>query len=100
MAMDFEEVKAIVLGNSLGDDVTFYDYSKGFLIKDDGVLTGREQIMFLINELMESYVDINESQRVDNYKIRDVLIKFANSKNAMRRDMTVEKIVDEFMENN
>lgn len=30
--------------------------------------------------------------------VRDILIKFANSKNAMRRDMTVEQIVDEFME--
>lgn len=28
---------------------------------------------------------------------RDILIKFANSKNAMRRDMTAEQIVDEFM---
>lgn len=31
-------------------------------------------------------------------QVRDILIKFANSKNAMRRDMTVEHIVDEFME--
>lgn len=31
-------------------------------------------------------------------KVREILIKFANSKNAMRRDMTVEQIVDEFME--
>ena len=29
---------------------------------------------------------------------REILIKFANSKNAMRRDMTVEQIVDYFME--
>lgn len=31
-------------------------------------------------------------------QVRDILIKFANSKNAMRRDMTVEQIVDYFME--
>ena len=31
-------------------------------------------------------------------QVRDILIKFANSKNAMRRDMTAEQIVDEFME--
>lgn len=31
-------------------------------------------------------------------EVREILIKFANSKNAMRRDMTVEQIVDEFME--
>lgn len=31
-------------------------------------------------------------------QVRDILIKFANSENAMRRDMTVEQIVDEFME--
>lgn len=33
-------------------------------------------------------------------KIREILIKFAKSKNAMRRDMSVEQIVDEFMNNN
>ena len=32
--------------------------------------------------------------------VRKILIKFANSKNAMRRDMTAEQIVDEFMNNN
>lgn len=31
-------------------------------------------------------------------QVRDILIKFANSDNAMRRDMSVEQIVDEFME--
>lgn len=31
-------------------------------------------------------------------KVREILIKFANSKNVMRRDMTAEEIVDEFME--
>ena len=31
-------------------------------------------------------------------QVREILIKFANSKNAMRRDMTAEHIVDEFME--
>ena len=31
-------------------------------------------------------------------QVREILIKFANSKNAMRRDMTVEQIVDYFME--
>lgn len=31
-------------------------------------------------------------------QVRDILIKFANSENAMRRDMTVEQIVDEFIE--
>lgn len=31
-------------------------------------------------------------------QVRAILIKFANSENAMRRDMTAEQIVDEFME--
>lgn len=31
-------------------------------------------------------------------QMRDILIKFANFRNAMRRDMTVEQIVDDFME--
>lgn len=33
-------------------------------------------------------------------QVRDILIKFANSENVMRRDMTSEQIVDEFMNNN
>ena len=33
-----------------------------------------------------------------DYQVRDILIKFANSKNAMRRDMEAERIVDKFME--
>lgn len=33
-------------------------------------------------------------------QVREILIKFANSKNAMRRDMTVEQIVDEFINHN
>lgn len=31
-------------------------------------------------------------------QVRAILIKFANSENATRRDMTIEQIVDEFME--
>ena len=30
-------------------------------------------------------------------QVREILINFANSKNAMRRDMKAEQIVDEFM---
>lgn len=39
-----------------------------------------------------TFVGYYESQ------VREILIKFANSKNAMRRDMTAEQIVDEFTE--
>lgn len=42
--------------------------------------------------------DISAGEYYDREKVRDILIKFANSKNAMRRDMTVEQIVDKFME--
>lgn len=31
-------------------------------------------------------------------QVREILVKFANSDNAMRRDMSVGQIVDEFME--
>lgn len=31
-------------------------------------------------------------------QVREILSKFANAKNAMRRDMPVDEIVDEFME--
>lgn len=45
------------------------------------------------------YVDPSgEHEYYTTGKVRDILIKFANSNNAMRRDMTVEQIVDEFME--
>ena len=39
-----------------------------------------------------TFVGYNKAQ------VREILVKFANSKNAMRRDMTVEHIVDKFME--
>ena len=55
--------------------------------------------MFLINELIENYVDMNV-KNMGYIETRDVLIEFANSKNVMRRDMTVEQIVDEFLGNN
>lgn len=42
----------------------------------------------------KAYIVANEQQE----QVREILIKFANSKNAMRRDMTVEQIVDEFIE--
>ena len=34
----------------------------------------------------------------DRETVREIVIKFANSENAMRRDMPTEQIVDEFME--
>lgn len=40
----------------------------------------------------ETFVGYTETQ------VRKILVRFANSKNAMRRDLTVEQIVDEFME--
>lgn len=100
MAMNFEEVKSIVLGNSLGYDFVGGDDGKDFLIEDDGVLTGREQLMFLVNELVENYDDTKSTKLTNHNDTREILIKFANSKNAMRRDMTVEQIVDEFLESN
>ena len=42
--------------------------------------------------------DISAGEYYDREKVRELLIKFANSENAMRRDMTAEQIVDEFME--
>lgn len=42
--------------------------------------------------------DMAAGEYYDREKVRDVLIKFANSENAMRRDMTAQQIVDEFME--
>ena len=40
----------------------------------------------------ETFVGYTETQ------VRKILIKLLNSKNAMRRDMTAEQVVDEFME--
>lgn len=42
--------------------------------------------------------DMAAGEYYDREKVREVLIKFANSENAMRRDMPAEQIVDEFME--
>lgn len=61
--MKFEEVKSIVLGNSLGYDFIGGDDGKAFLIEDDGVLTGREQLSFLLSELKENYLpDVEMTQ--------------------------------------
>nr|DAD70537.1 MAG TPA: hypothetical protein [Siphoviridae sp. ctcPV5] len=43
---------------------------------------------------------LHEHDFYTSEQMRDNLIKFANSENAMRSDMTVEQIVDEFMNNN
>lgn len=99
MAMSFEKVKEIIMGETLGEDFNINEYCSIFIVKDDGVLTGREQLMFLIDELIENYVNMNV-KKMGYIETREVLIEFANSKNAMRRDMTVEQIVDEFMKNN
>lgn len=99
MAMNFEKAKEIIMGDTLGEDFDVHDYCSLFIVKDDGVLTGREQLMFLIDELIENYVDMNMKE-MGYIETRQILIEFANSKNAMRRDMTVEQIVDDFMKNN
>ena len=39
----------------------------------------------------ETFVGYTETQ------VRKILVKLLNSKNAMRRDMTAEQVVDEFM---
>ena len=51
-----------------------------------------------IKPVKYAYWLANNTEYYTNEKVRDILIKFANSENAMRRDMTVEQIVDEFME--
>lgn len=43
---------------------------------------------------------LSGTQLYTDEQVRDILIKFSNSKNAMHRDMKVEQIVDEFMANN
>lgn len=98
MAMTFEEVQEIIMGDTIGEEFNVNDYCSLFIVKDDGVLTGREQLMFLINELIENYVYMNVKS-VSYIEIRDILIEFANSKNAMSSDMTAEQIVDDFMKN-
>lgn len=51
-----------------------------------------------IEPVKHAYWLANNTEYYTTEKVRDILIKFANSKNAMRRDMTVEQIVDEFIE--
>ncbi|MBU5285312.1 hypothetical protein KQH86_04290 [Weissella confusa] len=47
---------------------------------------------------MDTYIVPHEFTGYTEKQVREILIKFANSKNAMRRDMPAEQIVDEFME--
>ena len=56
MPMNFDEVATITLGNTLGKDIDVSRYHHDFIIECDGVLTGREQILFLLNELKENYM--------------------------------------------
>ena len=51
-----------------------------------------------VKPVNHAYWLANNIEYYDREKVRQILIEFANSKNAMRRDMTVEQIVDEFME--
>lgn len=56
MAMDFDEVRQIILGNTLGEEMDMSRYHNDFIVESDGVLTGREQLLFLLGELKEYYV--------------------------------------------
>lgn len=56
MSMDFDEVGRIILGNTLGEDIDMSRYHEDFIIESDGVLTGREQLLFLLGELRHNYL--------------------------------------------
>ena len=56
MSMDFDEVRQIILGNTLGEDMDMSRYHNDFIIESDGLLTGREQLLFLLGELRDNYV--------------------------------------------
>lgn len=56
MAMDFDEVGRIILGNTLGEEIDMSRYHNDFIVESDGVLTGREQLLFLLGELKEYYL--------------------------------------------
>lgn len=56
MSMDFDEVRQIILGNTLGEDIDISRYHEDFIIESDGLLTGREQLLFLLGELRDNYV--------------------------------------------
>lgn len=57
MALKFEEVEKIIRGSLLGGDVSGV-YGDGFIIQSDGVLSGREKLLFLLGELKEEYGDV------------------------------------------
>ena len=56
MSMDFDEVRQIILGNTLGEDIDMSRYHEDFIIESDGLLTGREQLLFLLGELRDNYL--------------------------------------------
>ena len=63
MTMKFDEVATIILGNTLGKDIDVSKYHNDFVIECDGVLTGREQLSFLLGELKNNYLpDVEMTQ--------------------------------------
>ena len=39
MSMDFDEVRRIILGNTLGEDIDMSRYHEDFIIESDGVVS-------------------------------------------------------------
>ena len=65
MAMDFDEVQQIILGNTLGEEIDMSKYHNDFIVESDGVLTGREQLLFLLGELKEYYMPDVEMKQAE-----------------------------------
>ena len=65
MAMYFDEVRQIILGNTLGEEIDMSKYHNDFIVESDGVLTGREQLLFLLDELKEYYVPKVEMKQAE-----------------------------------
>lgn len=70
--MDFDEVQRIILGNTLGEDMDMSRYHNDFIVESDGVLTGREQLLFLLGELRDNYVPKVEMKQAE----ADIILRY------------------------
>lgn len=77
--MTFDEMHKIIWGNTLGVDVSGEYGMNDFLIKCDGVATGREALNFFNNELKDTYaptIEMTELQVAQMMSFKEANVGF------------------------
>ena len=98
MAMKFDEVKRIIDAGTLGKvvlesngDKSKYRPKENLLITDDGLLTGPEQLFFILDELEDTYspvISLTKEEKdmllyyLENYNFSSLLERISSSKSA------------------